>query len=420
MVPPTPESWHRLDAWRTVSLRCGVRSNDALLEACRVAPDDDAPRLVWADAVGGERGELVVIQCELARGGLEPARAGGMRRRQRELLLEHGRAWSGLDDLGCHQYELRRGFVEAIELDARTFADRGEEIFARAPLLRSLTATGLTASSGDPLHDLRALLEAPSFRRLRGLGLVGVGIEPSEYRYSVNYEGRGDEAARLLAGSGALAHLDTLGISQSRLGPVGVDHLVASGGLAHLEKLWLDCYCLGYESIVDVLVQAPRVRSLSLQNATGLAPFARRLPPVNELELSRIVDDAIAALEHSRAAATLEVLRLWGRPLEHIDGFRVFPRLRMLDLSGTDLSGLERRADDLAAALPALRRLQVSTNTVDREIRVLAHALGPQLEELVLGTDGVLRDYSPGLLEELRSCVAGELVYNTRTGPALL
>jgi hypothetical protein len=34
---------------------------DALLEACRVAPDGDAPRLVWADAVGGERGGLVVI-----------------------------------------------------------------------------------------------------------------------------------------------------------------------------------------------------------------------------------------------------------------------------------------------------------------------------------------------------------------------
>jgi hypothetical protein len=39
---------------------------DDLLEACRLAPDDDAPCLVWADAVGGERGELIVIQCDLA------------------------------------------------------------------------------------------------------------------------------------------------------------------------------------------------------------------------------------------------------------------------------------------------------------------------------------------------------------------
>jgi uncharacterized protein (TIGR02996 family) len=46
---------------------------ESLREACAASPEDDEPRLVWADAVGGERGELVVIQCDLARGGLAPA-----------------------------------------------------------------------------------------------------------------------------------------------------------------------------------------------------------------------------------------------------------------------------------------------------------------------------------------------------------
>ncbi len=38
-----------------------------MLAQCVADPDDDEPRLVWADAVGGERGELVVLQCDLAR-----------------------------------------------------------------------------------------------------------------------------------------------------------------------------------------------------------------------------------------------------------------------------------------------------------------------------------------------------------------
>src|SRR5688572_29851145 len=104
-----------------------MSAEDALLEASRLAPDDDAPRLVWADAVGGERGELVVIQCDLARGGLAPAEVAARRRRERELLANRGAEWAGLDDLGA-RFEFRRGFVEAIEIGAKLFADKGEEI----------------------------------------------------------------------------------------------------------------------------------------------------------------------------------------------------------------------------------------------------------------------------------------------------
>lgn len=32
---------------------------DDLIAQCQAAPDDDTPRLLWAQTVGGERGELV-------------------------------------------------------------------------------------------------------------------------------------------------------------------------------------------------------------------------------------------------------------------------------------------------------------------------------------------------------------------------
>ena len=55
---------------------------DRLLWSCRDERDDDSTRLVWADAVGGERGELVIVQCELARGVASPGRARVLRVRE--------------------------------------------------------------------------------------------------------------------------------------------------------------------------------------------------------------------------------------------------------------------------------------------------------------------------------------------------
>lgn len=40
----------------------------ALIAEVQTAPDDDAPRLAGANTVGGERGELVLVQFRLASG----------------------------------------------------------------------------------------------------------------------------------------------------------------------------------------------------------------------------------------------------------------------------------------------------------------------------------------------------------------
>ncbi|HWO26607.1 MAG TPA: hypothetical protein VNO30_48090 [Kofleriaceae bacterium] len=378
------------------------RAADALLEACRWAPDDDAPRLVWADAVGGERGELVVIQCDLARGDLAPAAAAARRRRERELLEAHGAAWAGLAGFPC-EFELRRGFVEAIVIDAPTFTRHGEELFDRAPLLRSLTAIGLTVKSGDPLHELRALFESPAFWRLHALDLHRVGVQSQAYDYDPGFEGRGDDAARLLVDSGALAHLDGLGLAFCGLTAAGAHHLVASGELSHLEQLWLREHDLGVDAILDVLGRVPRVRSLDLYGATAVEEILPALPPVVELHLSGAGDRALAALGQSCAAPTLEKLGLSIGTLEGAAAFGALPRLRELDLRDMRLDDPERAARDLAAAAPALRRLRLPADTPASALRLLARALGPHLEEL----DVRHGRHAPGLVGELAAHVAG-------------
>ena len=66
----------------------------ALLAAIRAAPDDDAPRLVYADWLDEhgqpERAEFIRLQCELAR-----ANDPSLRRREAELLAAHHDAFAG-------------------------------------------------------------------------------------------------------------------------------------------------------------------------------------------------------------------------------------------------------------------------------------------------------------------------------------
>ncbi|HLL25623.1 MAG TPA: hypothetical protein VK427_25980, partial [Kofleriaceae bacterium] len=119
---------------------------------------DSGAHLVWADAVGGERGELVVLQTDLARGDHPLRDAIPRRRRQRELLARYGDAWCGLAGWAT-RVAWYRGFVDAAEIDARTFADCADDIFAAAPLLSALTVTGRFAGPVD--------------RRLRGLHVTG-------------------------------------------------------------------------------------------------------------------------------------------------------------------------------------------------------------------------------------------------------
>jgi hypothetical protein len=107
------------------------RANEVLAE-CAANPDDDAPRLVWADLVGGERGELVVLQCDLARGAISTAR----RARERELLDRNGIAWAGSLPRIASRWSFRRGFIEAAKLARWRF---DPETLREHPLVSTLT-----------------------------------------------------------------------------------------------------------------------------------------------------------------------------------------------------------------------------------------------------------------------------------------
>src|SRR5262249_31670555 len=81
----------RLVSWPRASIP-GVNMQDRI-DAVIAHPDDDAPRLAYADSCEGHdpaRAEFIRLQCAVAKGGpdRDAARAGA-----RVLLMERGSAW---------------------------------------------------------------------------------------------------------------------------------------------------------------------------------------------------------------------------------------------------------------------------------------------------------------------------------------
>ncbi|MGZ3453793.1 MAG: TIGR02996 domain-containing protein [Polyangiales bacterium] len=133
-----------------------------LIAAIAASPDDDGPRLVFADALtaqGDPRGELIVVQCALARPrsetGLGRDAAIRMRRRERSLLDRSGAAWAALDGL-VDGWWFRRGFVEHVSLELGAFLERHAEILVRAPLLRSVRLDCTRFEGVPPLERIFA------------------------------------------------------------------------------------------------------------------------------------------------------------------------------------------------------------------------------------------------------------------------
>lgn len=121
----------------------------AFRAAIAAHPDDDAPRLAFADCLDEHdrpaEAELIRVQIELepVREDYGDARADVLRGREEALLrpLRDGESkW--LAGLGCCRFgadvEYRRGFVDALKLPARWLVEHGAALRTRYPLLRKL------------------------------------------------------------------------------------------------------------------------------------------------------------------------------------------------------------------------------------------------------------------------------------------
>jgi uncharacterized protein (TIGR02996 family) len=90
-----------------------MRHDEAFLQAIIENPEDDAPRLVYADWLeerGDPRGEFIRLQCLLDRTALDDSRRPELLRRERQMLADHGPSWAPPELFGATP-EFRRGFL---------------------------------------------------------------------------------------------------------------------------------------------------------------------------------------------------------------------------------------------------------------------------------------------------------------------
>lgn len=202
----------------TAVLRGNLRmlSDDAFLRTIFEQPDEDAPRLVYADWLeergSTARAELIRIQCS------QPDAE-----RERELLAAHASEWAGPAFHRIYAFGFRRGFVEEITIQASMFLDFGHELMAQAPLrlIRLIGARGV----------LTQLVDSPLLSRLRALHLTDCQI--------------GDDGAIALARSPHLSQLQTLRLGHNSIGDRGTEALTASPYLTNLTTLVLHGNLIG-------------------------------------------------------------------------------------------------------------------------------------------------------------------------------
>jgi uncharacterized protein (TIGR02996 family) len=305
----------------------------AFLAAIAASPDDDLPRLVYADWLDengdADRAEFIRIQCELERCTPDEDRRQQLKKRQTALLKSHSEVWTtdlrtaGLGELA---FAYRRGFPHSATLAAPRFAHVAEPLFRLAPTVRAV-------------HLLHGTGQVQSLLRTPQLGQVAE-LELSEMCRC----GRCPILAELrdLFASPLVANLTRLNVSHDRIDPETVAALVSSPHLRQLRALDLSHNALGLGG----------VRVLAA---------ARSFTHLHELNLSENGVSASGGQVIARAA--------W------------LKGLRVLNLSRNRLTDTSGRALLNAEFGDGLVRLDVRTNDLSREVKqALKAKFGPRVQ----------------------------------------
>jgi uncharacterized protein (TIGR02996 family) len=342
----------------------------ALLLAIHAEPDDDTPRLVYADWLDEhgdpERAGFIRLQVERARafppGALEPKLSA----REMGLLRKHARAWfeppAGwkLDQ----QFLVQRGFPYAVTCNYHAYRDH-QDVFVRWPITR--LHPWLQAFDRE---SARCFAEVPLPANIRELDL-----------YSSH---AGPDVLRVLWAAPSLAGVLWLDVGCCRLGDVGATLLARE---LHMPRLrYLD---LNYNSITGVGLRALAARtycgsieSLTLSNnqvtADDVCAFLGSDRWTNLTDLClwslRLGDAGVTRLASCPALARLTVLNLNCNGITD-DGVRALAasphvcNLRTLSLATNELT--PACADVLIGSphLRDLKYLRLTNNTFERRDR---------------------------------------------------
>jgi uncharacterized protein (TIGR02996 family) len=393
----------------------------AFLAAIIADPDDDSPRLVYADWLeerGDPRGAFIRLQCALERASADDPRRPALEDEADDLLADHEAEWTAPLRSAARGWRFRRGFVEWVEVDGTTFQEQAESWFAAFPLrgVHFQRVTGqprpkAATLAANPLlgrletlefsgrllddRDVRELATSPHLSRLTALCLRGQEIEAAGLAAILHSpwmvqlrrldlrdcRSIGDRAARLLAAAPQGSGLRILSLAATNLTARGVADLFGSKCLTGLRELDVGA-ALTRDDVapyVEVIARSPLFRALS---ALGLGH--RRLEPeqwrqllsAGDMDLDRLVacgcdltDEAAAVIAaaprlNGLTALNLASNRLGAEGLRALAESPALASLTELRLGGNKVQDTGAKALAASPYLTRLTTLDLSQNDI--------------------------------------------------------
>ena len=288
-----------------------MKNNQQLLAAVRAQPNEDMPRLVYADWLEEQeefdRAELIRVSCELANVNPRGTRATQLRKAQNHLWERNAQTWLKRvpNGVSVTQQMFARGFVTALHnISVRSWLNHSALLLEILPALHQLhlhvdqhrvddeTMQALfRCRELEFITDLdlnscyvsdkgaQALADSPYVKNLRSLRLIHnhVGVNGvTSLANSANLHDlrsldlsitwTNDDALNALANSKSLANLGRLDLSANQISSAGVATLATSPLLKKITSL-------GVGHIADAgameLAKSPHLENLTELNLSG-------------------------------------------------------------------------------------------------------------------------------------------------------
>jgi uncharacterized protein (TIGR02996 family) len=283
-----------------------MTTDEAFLQSVIDAPDDDTPRLVYADWLEDHqnpaRAEFIRVQCSLDKMAVDDPRWPALRNREQELLQQYGWAWAEEFGWQVSEWVYRRGFIECVEMGLESSCDEILAVLQKAPIRHIRDTT--------QFFDLSGMVDSlPHLDRLTGLEFWGL----------CSFE---DHLLGKILASPHLANLRTLILHHDRNGKITDENvLVEARHSPHRAKLQelavnVDSMWRGpSRKILNSVATSPHLRNLRKLNLTNAGDKGNQ--PEMDLETIRALGQSpnLAGLEQLDMGNTSFSIEAWDEVL---------------------------------------------------------------------------------------------------------
>jgi uncharacterized protein (TIGR02996 family) len=383
---------------------------DALLAEILANPDEDAPRLIYADWLEehGDADQATFIRLQVRRAQIDDSlqlvpgyvECHALDRQADELLSRHKESWTSTlpRSLRRGQAEFRRGFVEALELPVNQLFKVSARTWARHPI-RELAPEEVSGKLGQ----LLAMPQLACIRKLRlpsglseeDLAALAATDNLSQLRNLKVSGSEGNPVVEALARCPSLRGLTRVFLDHSHLDAEPLARFTASANVTNLTDLRLDALRRGAAGRTRVLARSPGLAGLTrlflnwsdeegiaaLSDSPHLAGLRWLKLPCNDLS-----PEGVAALAATRHLTRLQILELEYNPFG-VAGVRALAGGTWKELARLDLGSCELGDEGAVAlaecrSLRGLRSLSVDSNKITAGgVRALVRS--PHLRNLV-------------------------------------